>query len=334
MPITTPQRTPTVASRMRGCAITRLLILCATGQGLAQTRIAIMPFQGVGLAPQDKGFAESIGDMLATNLAESKGIQILERSQIKSAFSALKLDISVAVDQETAVKVGSWLGATHVVVGTLAALGDRVRLDSRVVSLKAGVVEKSARAEGTRKEMFDLVNTLSSRVLASLTGEAIKFTEGPKTLLDKSFTLNASPTSKTKRLVSAAVFEGNDPPLVVTYATDYRPQSLGAVLGGGKGKGLGGWLEKLDQASGTAGFSNPQAIQLLINDTPIVTWSADDGRNNLETRQSMEIGGTPVNVTIQTQRVVAGPSRAQNGQPGPNQLSSVVVKVMIERQTP
>ena len=107
------------------------------------------------------------------------------------------------MDQETAVKVGSWLGATHVVVGTLAALGDRVRLDSRVVSLNAGVVEKSARVEGTRKEMFDLVNTLSSRVLTSLTGEAIVFTEGAKTVLDKSFTLTPNPTSRTRRVVSA-----------------------------------------------------------------------------------------------------------------------------------
>jgi len=331
MPNTTSQRTPTAASRVRGCAITLLLILCATGQGLAQTRIAIMPFQGVGLTPQDKGFAENIGDMLATNLAESKDIQILERSQIKSAFSALKLDNSVAVDQETAVKVGSWLGATHVVVGTLAALGDRVRLDSRVVSLKAGVVEKSARAEGTRKEMFDLVNTLSSRVLASLTGEAIKFTEGPKTLLDKSFTIVPAASSSTRRLVGAALFEGNDPPLLVTYATEYQPQSLTASLGGNKGKtGIG---KLIDRVGGTVGaatsFANPQAIQLLINDTPIVTWSAGDGANNLETRQSMEIGGVPVNVTIQTQRVVAPRTQA-----GTTQLSSVMVKVMIERQTP
>jgi hypothetical protein len=120
---------------------------------------------------------------------------------------------------------------------------------------------------------------------------------------------------------------------VVTFATDYKPQSLTSGFGGSNGKpatGLKGWIDKAGQATGVAtNFANPSAIQLLINDTPIANWSADNGSNNLETRQSMEIGGVPVNVTIQTQRVTA--PRTQSGA---NQLSSVAVKVLIERQTP
>jgi hypothetical protein len=63
----------------------------------------------------------------------------------------------------------------------------------------------------------------------------------------------------------------------------------------------------------------------ILSDEPIATWTADDGRNeprHASPRQS-------VNVTIQTQRVV--PSRTPNGT---NQLSSVAVKVTIERRNP
>src|SRR3954454_17002357 len=99
------------------------------------------------MTPQDRSLVDGLADMLATNLAESKDLKVVERAQIKSAMDALKIDNSVAIDQATAAKIGGWLGATHVVVGTLAQLGDRLRLDSRVVSLQAGTVEKSARAE-------------------------------------------------------------------------------------------------------------------------------------------------------------------------------------------
>ena len=96
--------------------------------------------------------------------------------------------------------------------------------------------------------------------------------------------------------------------------------------------GIGGLI---DRVAGTAGavttFTNPTGIQLLINDEPIATWSADDAPNNTETRQSIMIDGVPFNATIRTQRVVAGASRTR---PGTNQLSSVAVKVTIERQNP
>jgi hypothetical protein len=157
------------------------------------------------------------------------------------------------------------------------------------------------------------------------------FKEGPKTILDKSFTLTPAASSKTKRAFSS-LFEGNDPAVVVQYATDYQPQSVTSGLGGNKGKsaGFGGWLDKAAGAAGVGlSFANPSAIQLLINDTPIANWSAENSANNTETRQSMEIGGVPVNVTIQTQHVTA--TRTPQGK---NQLSSVAVKVLIERLTP
>ena len=72
-----------------------------------------MPFRGIAVSPADAPLVEGLADMLATNLAESQGIQVLERSRIKDALDVLKVDASVVIDRATAVKIGSWLGATQ-----------------------------------------------------------------------------------------------------------------------------------------------------------------------------------------------------------------------------
>lgn len=82
------------------------LLLVATPV-LAQTRIAVMPFRGIAVPPADLPLVESMADMVSTNLAESKGITVLERAQIKSAFDALKIDDSGAIDRATAEQIGT-----------------------------------------------------------------------------------------------------------------------------------------------------------------------------------------------------------------------------------
>ena len=138
-----------VSAAMRSTWCCIVLVLSCASWASAQTRVAVMPFRGIAVSQADSPLVDGLADMLATNLAESQGIQVLERTQIKGALDALKVDASVIIDRATAVKIGSWLGATHVIVGTVAALGEQVRMDSRVVSLTAGVIENSARAEGS-----------------------------------------------------------------------------------------------------------------------------------------------------------------------------------------
>ena len=76
--------------------------------------IAVMPFKVVGAVGPEAAVAANMSDMLATNLAESKDIRIVERSQVDQALKNFKVEDSGLIDRDTAAKLGGWMGATHV----------------------------------------------------------------------------------------------------------------------------------------------------------------------------------------------------------------------------
>src|SRR5262247_3343609 len=102
-----------------GVAVATLAALTATPIA-AQTRIAVMPFRGIAVPASDQPLVESLADMISTNLAESRDIRVVERAQIGNALNALRIDDSGAIDRDTALQIGKWTGATHVIVGSVA----------------------------------------------------------------------------------------------------------------------------------------------------------------------------------------------------------------------
>ncbi len=308
-----------------------LVLFCASWAS-AQTRVAVMPFRGIAVSQADAPLVDGLADMLATNLAESQGIQVLERTRIKDALDALKVDASVVIDRATAVKIGSWLGATHVIVGTVAALGEQVRMDSRVVSLTAGVIENSARAEGTRKELFSLINTLSSRILNNLTGEVLSFVEAKRVLLEQDFTFVVpSPNPQnTQRFVSMPVFEGVDPPVIVRFVADYVAEGPPPRPAGQQAKG--GLLGRLAEAFKVT-FTHATRVHLVVNDAIVATWAADQAASTMETQQFISLGNVPTKLTVQTRRVGARPVRTTAGTTL-TRIVNVVARVVVERQNP
>jgi TolB-like protein len=294
-------------ARRIATAIAIVLMLAAT-PALAQTRIAVMPFRGIAVPAADLPLVESIADMVSTNLAESKGITVLERAQIKSAFDALKIDDSGAIDRATAEQIGTWLGATHVVVGSVAVLGKQVRLDSRVVGLKAGVIEKSARAEGARDALFELINTLSSRILVGMTGESVQFNEVSRVILDRDFVIdppNPSPNNAF-RFISQPLFSSATPGIVVNYVAEYvadaTPQNQ-------KQKGVLGVLQGL--AGGK--FTNVVRMRLLMNDSVIALWEGAQAVANSEQHRDVVIDGEAMTVAIRTGLIATRPVAVASG---------------------
>jgi TolB-like protein len=287
--------------------VATVLVLAAT-PAHAQARIAVMPFRGIAVPPADLPLVESMADMVSTNLAESRGIAVLERAQIKSAFDALKIDDSGAIDRTTAEQIGSWLGATHVVVGSVAVLGKQVRLDSRVVGLKGGVIERAARAEGARDALFELINTLSSRILVGLTGESVQFNEVSRVILDRDFLIdppNPSPGNAV-RFVSQPLFSSVTPGIVVNYVAEYVADPTPANQ---KQKGVLGILQGL--AGGR--LTNVTRMRLLMNDAVIALWDGAQAVADSEQHHDVLIDEVPMTVGVRTGKIATRSVAAAGG---------------------
>lgn len=183
-----------------------------------------------------------------------------------------------------------------------------MRLDSRVVGLKAGVIEQSARAEGARDSMFELINTLSSRILVGLTGESVQFNELSRVILDRDFIIdppNPSPNN-VPRFVSQPIFSSVTPGIVVKYVAEYVADAAPA------NQTQKGWRGVLQGLSGGK-FTNAMRVRLLMNEAPIALWEGAQAVADSEQQQDVVIDGTPMTVGVRTGRLATRPVTASTG---------------------
>jgi TolB-like protein len=165
-----------------------LALLFCPFVGFSQPKVAVLPFRTGGEAAS-LDIAKSLPDMLMTNLAESNQITLVERSQVDRAIKNFQIESSQLFDESTAVKAGRWIGATHVILGSIYGAGSQIRIDVRIVNVERGIIISSAKVEGPSRELFSLVNDASSRLLAAFTGEKRDFREAPSALVDREFTI-------------------------------------------------------------------------------------------------------------------------------------------------
>ena len=298
--------------------------VCVACSGFAQQyRVAILPFKHVGVYSDMAEVAGNLPEMLASNLGESKGIRVLERTQINKAIANFQIEQSDLFDPEETIKIGRWLGATHMVVGSVTAVSQKVRIDTRVVDLEQGEVTNTAKVEGSREEIFDLVNTLSKRILVSLTGESPKFKELPRVFLIRTFTIRPPIPGPPAGVFGALLHQNDDPSFVVGWEAGYMSDNHPAACG----KRF--WI-------GPMYFAHPVWVELKFGGTPIARFDAafaPDG-SQPETQTSVP-GSGEWNYKISVQPIDVRFAFVPAVCPGNPQrfriISQAVVRVNIER---
>ena len=97
--------------------------------------VGVFPFLYEGENPDWEPLALALPEMLATDLAVTGRLQVLERIQVQSLLDELALGASGRVDEETAARSGRLLGSGHIVQGRI-----RIEADTRL-GVDAAVVE-------------------------------------------------------------------------------------------------------------------------------------------------------------------------------------------------
>jgi len=109
---------------------------------------------------------KGLADMLVTDLS-AQGLTVVERSRLQALIDEQKLQRGAFFDPKTAVKVGQGLGATHVVMGALAAMKPELRIDLRLVEVATGKVVVTAKVNGPSATLFDLEQQLVERFVTA-----------------------------------------------------------------------------------------------------------------------------------------------------------------------
>ena len=149
--------------------------------------VAVLYFDYGGKKAELEPLREGLAQMLITDLAELREINVVERTRLKAVLEEHDLARSGKVDAASAARVGKLLGARDLVLGSFFDLGGSLRVDARVVEVETGKVVKSVGANGPAADFWGLEHELAGKLADTM-----------RTALPAAFEHAAAPAAKPR----------------------------------------------------------------------------------------------------------------------------------------
>ena len=138
-----------------------LLVLCVmlTWSAQAGEKLAVLDFQSI-IASEELGMA--VAEILRTELVGLGDYSLIERGMLQQIIKEQELQLSGAIDSETAVEIGKLAGAKIVVTGSIVKTGSVYTINARFVDVETGVakVGQNIRGQG-EDEISNMVHQLA-----------------------------------------------------------------------------------------------------------------------------------------------------------------------------
>jgi len=135
-------------------------------QHKADIIIAVLPFSNNSA---DKGLDKKgvdLADIVSAQLAPMKGFKLVERQRIEQIFTEMKLGLSGAIDQNTAIRIGGMLGANIMAFGGFSTAGKKVSLTMRLVKVETAEIVGGAIERGDDISQLDEMAEKAAKKLA------------------------------------------------------------------------------------------------------------------------------------------------------------------------
>lgn len=149
------------------CALCLLFLSANHADAAERLRVGVLRFESKADSVSQRQ-AEIITDLFTRELANSKAIQVFERTQMEAIGAEVRFGMSGLVDMNTAVEVGKIAGLQYMLMGAVTELSQkasggafagiggvthtaRATIDMRVVNVATSEVVLALSAEGTSK---------------------------------------------------------------------------------------------------------------------------------------------------------------------------------------
>ena len=155
-----------------------LLNLCGVsivaGKEGEEMTIAVVDFANTKKDPGLDYLIKGIPESLITYLGKRGQVHIVERSRMEAALEEMKLGMSGIVDEQTAVEVGRAVGATAVMVGSFLQIGDRIRINTRLIEVVSSKIITAEQILGRVDEIFELMDQTAEAMWAKLVDRPVE----------------------------------------------------------------------------------------------------------------------------------------------------------------
>lgn len=159
-----------MAAMRPACRLLPLLLVCAFASRAtaAEMHVAVLEFTNASKDAELESLGKGLQSMVTTDLANVQALKVVERERLKDLQGELKLSHSAGFDKATAAKIGKLAGATHLFVGSFTVVGDKMRLDGRLLVVQTGEVVVAEQIAGDKALFFELEQSLVAKVIAIL----------------------------------------------------------------------------------------------------------------------------------------------------------------------
>jgi Flp pilus assembly protein TadD/TolB-like protein len=145
--------------------------MAATAQTAAIDRILVMPFEN----PSHEGRLYWLREASAVLLAEDLracGATAIGRDERMKAFERLGVPAGATLSDATVIKVAQLLGASSVVIGSLAAEGDNLTIRARTIRLDSGRLQTEIDERAPLPDLFRMFDRIVIRLFPVLLAPA------------------------------------------------------------------------------------------------------------------------------------------------------------------
>ena len=121
------------------------MIGIATSAADGSEKVAVLDFKSI-LAPEDLGIA--VAEILRTELVGLGNYTVIERGMLEELLKEQQLQLTGAIDSETAVEIGKLVGAKLVIIGSIVKTGSIYTINSRFIDVETGVAKVGQNIRG------------------------------------------------------------------------------------------------------------------------------------------------------------------------------------------
>lgn len=129
--------------------------------------IAALPFQDASPDGRCSPLAEAAGDLLVSLFDGAAGLAFVERQALDKVLREREVQLSGLAGDDRRRQVGRFLGATHILTGSVSVVDSRMRIDTHLLEVPTTRVPWSSSAEGTVGDALLPLRELAQKLAAA-----------------------------------------------------------------------------------------------------------------------------------------------------------------------
>jgi TolB-like protein len=126
--------------------------------------LAILDFEVQSSVSGYEPLAVSVPEAITEALLRGDLFLPVERSALGRILAEQELSMTGMVDANTAVKIGQLAGVLYVMTGTVAVVGQQIRLSCRIIDVETAEIVYAGSVYGEAEYIFDLGEELAEQV--------------------------------------------------------------------------------------------------------------------------------------------------------------------------